>query len=221
MSELRAILNQSDQNSLVLGDELCSGTESDSALSIFTAGLEVLHNRKCTFLFATHFHEVCRYDEVRNLDRLAAMHMAVVYNHELGILTYDRKLKDGPGDSMYGLEVCKSLNLDPDFLLRAHDIRNKHNSETSGLLLQSTSRYSAKKLKGGLCEICRSTPAMEIHHLAHQADAREDNQYIETFHKNHPANLMNICEKCHDNIHESDTQHRRVKTTAGYAIVPR
>ena len=58
MSELRAILNQADENSLVLGDELCSGTESDSALSIFTAGLEHLHAKKSTFLFATHFHEV-------------------------------------------------------------------------------------------------------------------------------------------------------------------
>ena len=221
MSELRSILNQSDPNSLVLGDELCSGTESDSALSIFTAGLEVLHGRNCTFLFATHFHEVCRYEEVRNLDKLAAMHMAVVYDNELGILTYDRKLKEGPGDSMYGLEVCKSLNLDSVFLARAHEIRNRHNPETSGLLQQSPSRYNSKKLKGGICEICRANAAAEIHHLAHQADARDDNQYIDAFHKNHPANLLNICEKCHDKLHESDVQHRRVKTTAGYTIAPR
>lgn len=221
MSELRAILNQSNPNSLVLGDELCSGTESDSALSIFTAGLEVLHNRNCTFLFATHFHEVCRYEEVRNLDKLAAMHMAVIYNNELGMLTYDRKLKNGPGDSMYGLEVCKSLNLDSEFLARAHDIRTLHNTETSGLLQQSPSKYNSKKLKGGLCEVCRASAAVEIHHLAHQAEARDDNQYIDTFHKNHPANLLNICEKCHDRLHESDVQHRRVKTTAGYTIVPK
>ena len=220
MSELRAILNQSDSNSLVLGDELCSGTESDSALSIFTAGIEVLHCRNCTFLFATHFHEVCRYEEVRNLDKLAAMHMAVVYDNEQKMLTYDRKLKEGPGDSMYGLEVCKSLNLDPKFLARAHDIRSRYNSETCGLLKQSPSRYNSKKLKGGLCEICRTDAAVEIHHLAHQADARNDNQYIDAFHKNHPANLMNICEKCHDKLHESDVQHRRVKTTAGYTIAP-
>ena len=34
MSELSTILKMSDENSLILGDELCSGTESDSALSI-------------------------------------------------------------------------------------------------------------------------------------------------------------------------------------------
>ena len=29
---------------MILGDELCSGTESDSALSIFTAGIEQLYD---------------------------------------------------------------------------------------------------------------------------------------------------------------------------------
>ena len=37
MSELRTILNNSDENSLILGDELCSGTETNSAISIFLA----------------------------------------------------------------------------------------------------------------------------------------------------------------------------------------
>ena len=225
MSELRAILNQSDKNSLILGDELCSGTESDSALSIFTAGLETLHERKCTFLFATHFHEVCRYEEIKNLNRLCAMHMEVVYNNKLGLLTYDRKLKEGPGDSMYGLEVCKSLNLNPTFLERAHNIRTKYNEETKGILQLSPSKYNAKKLKKGICEMCKSAPAVEVHHLAHQANANEQNQYIDSFHKNHPANLMNLCESCHDKIHESsacaaagEKQHRRVKTSEGYTL---
>ena len=129
---------------------------------------------------------------------------------------YDRKLKEGPGDSMYGLEVCKSLNLGDGFLERAHQIRTKYNAGARGTLSMSPSRYNAKKLKQGLCEICNKNPAQEIHHLAHQAEAREDNQYIDSFHKNHPANLMNICEECHRTLHESDTQHRRVKTSRGY-----
>ena len=36
MSELRTILESADQKSLVIGDELCSGTESNSAISIFS-----------------------------------------------------------------------------------------------------------------------------------------------------------------------------------------
>ena len=48
------------------------------------------------------------------------MHMEVVYDREKNELIYDRKLKLGPGDNMYGLEVCKSLNLPETFLTRAH-----------------------------------------------------------------------------------------------------
>ena len=47
------------------------------------------------------------------------------YNRETDTLLYDRKLKDGPGESMYGLEVCKSLHLPSDFLNKAHKFRIK------------------------------------------------------------------------------------------------
>ena len=43
MSELRVILKHCNENSLILGDELCSGTEIDSALSIFVSSLEKMY----------------------------------------------------------------------------------------------------------------------------------------------------------------------------------
>jgi DNA mismatch repair protein MutS len=223
MSELRTILTQANENSLVLGDELCSGTESDSALSIFTAGLETLHKKNSTFLFATHFHEIIKYEEIKTLNKLKMMHMAVIYNVETNALVYDRRLKAGAGDSMYGLEVCKSLNLPPDFLQRAHDIRMKYKPESRNILSLETSQYNAKKIVGGLCEICASTTrnkATEIHHLQHQKNAKkEKNEFIGSFHKNHPANLVNICEECHQKIHTNKNQHKIVKTTKGYKLV--
>ena len=35
---------------------------------IFAASLEALHSRRSTFLFATHFHEIQKYDEINKLD---------------------------------------------------------------------------------------------------------------------------------------------------------
>ena len=216
MSELRSILNMADENSLVLGDELCSGTESDSALSIFTAGLEILHSVQSTFLFATHFHEVIYYDEIKELDRIKFMHMEVFYNEETKELVYGRKLKVGAGESMYGLEVCKSLNLPEEFLERALNIRLKYKKEQQGILTQKSSHFNAKKI-GGNCEICKINSSTEVHHLQHQSKADSRN-FIETFHKNHPANLIRICEQCHNKIHKSSQQHKIVKTTSGYKI---
>jgi DNA mismatch repair protein MutS len=217
MTELRAILMLADAHSLVLGDELCSGTESDSALSIFTAGLEILHEKNSTFLFATHFHEITKYEEITALPRLKMLHMAVHYNKENNALVYDRKLREGPGESMYGLEVCKSLNLPDAFLQRAHDIRMKYRPERQNILSLSPTHYNAKKLVGN-CEICKNNKASEVHHLQHQKNASAQNDYIQTFHKNHVANLLNICEGCHQKIHKTGQQHKVVKTTAGYKL---
>lgn len=49
MSELRVIQNYCDQYSLILGDEICSGTETTSALCIVMASLIRLHERKSSF----------------------------------------------------------------------------------------------------------------------------------------------------------------------------
>jgi len=220
MSELRTIITQADERSLVLGDELCSGTESDSALSIFTAGLEHLHEKKSTFLFATHFHEIVEFDEIKALTRLKMKHMTVKYDLEHDTLIYDRKLQDGPGDSMYGLEVCKSLNLPDKFLQRAHDIRMKYNTSKKNILALSSSHFNAQKIVSN-CEICKNEKASEVHHLQHQKYAKNSNNYIDSFHKNHLANLLNICKACHKKIHSTTHQHAVKKTIEGTYILVR
>ena len=216
MSELSTILKMSDSNSLILGDELCSGTESDSALSIFTASLESLHERGSTFLFATHFHEIQNYDEIRQLDSLVSKHMEVSYDRENDRLVYDRKLRDGPGDSMYGLEVCKALRLPDKFLERAHSIRMIYNNTTKNVLSEKGSKYNASKIKGQ-CEMCKVNRAMDTHHLQHQKSSNSKG-FIGSFHKNHKANLMSLCKDCHLKIHENDEEHIRVKTSDGYKL---
>jgi len=218
MSELRTILKYADKDSLILGDEVCSGTESDSALSIFTTALEELHKKNCTFLFATHFHEINNYDEIKALDKLKLMHMEVIFDYERNKLIYDRKLKSGPGESMYGLEVCKALNLDSQFLQRAHDIRMKYNPINRNILSLPTSHYSSKKIQGGQCELCEESISSEVHHLNFQQFANNENQYINSFHKNHIANLINICKECHDNIHKNNIVLRKTKTSEGYEL---
>jgi len=230
MSELRVILKNADQHSLILGDELCSGTETQSALSIFVAGLMKLHEQRSSFLFATHFHEIVDYEEIASMDRLALKHMAVHYDRELDCLVYDRLLKDGPGDNMYGLEVCKSLHLPTEFLDKAFEIRNKYFPEKAGTLSQKTSHYNTQKVRS-LCELCNKALSSEIHHLEMQKDADKDG-FIGAVHKNHKANLMALCEECHLKQHTVEKQHSqhavektvikkivKKKTTVGYKVL--
>jgi len=219
MSELRMILRTADNHSLVLGDELCSGTETESALSIFMAGLLDLHAKKSSFIFATHFHEIIRFEEMNTMTRMTLKHMAVHYDRELDCLVYDRVLRDGPGNRMYGLEVCKSLYLPEDFLTTAMEIRTKYFPETRGELANEKSTYNSRKIRGQ-CELCKTNIGEEIHHLQPQK-AANDKGFIGTTHKNHRANLMPLGEACHKNIHitqPAPIKTKRTKTTKGYLI---
>jgi len=224
MSELRVILRMADQCTLVLGDELCSGTEMDSAISIFVAGLQHLYHAGASFIFATHLHEIAGYSEIREMaPRLRLAHMRVFYDKSRDTLVYDRKLQEGAGESMYGLEVCKSLHLPGDFLENANQIRVKYRgvstkTPTASILDDSVqSRYNAAKLRR-LCEMCEKARGTEIHHLQHQESADADN-FIGHMHKNHPANLASICEECHREIHTTGVEHVKVKTGKGVRIV--
>ena len=222
MSELRNILRMADKNSLVLGDELCSGTESTSAISIFVAGVKWLYERQVSFIFATHLHEIVNYQEIQDMKTVGLFHMSVFYDREKDMLVYDRKLKHGPGNNMYGLEVCKSLSLPQDFLNMANEIRMKYHPESQSLLDHAKSHYNAKHIKG-MCQNCGKEMASEVHHLQHQKNANDKgiikHHEGHIFHKNHPANLLSVCEKCHNELHASGKQHKVVKTSKGNVIM--
>lgn len=217
MCELRTILKNATTKSIILGDELCSGTESTSALSIFVSSLERLHALASTFLFATHFHEILEYEEVKNLSNMKIYHMSVLFDREKKTLIYNRKLREGPGQSMYGLEVCKSLELPEDFIERAYAIRNKYNKSNVSVLEAKKSRYNANKLRG-MCELCNNYEGTEVHHLQYQKNAK-DGIINGEFNKNHKANLINICENCHNKIHSTDQEFRITKTSNGYKLL--
>jgi len=220
MSELRTILRLMDENSMILGDELCSGTETESAVSIFVAGIQKLHSSRSSFIFATHLHEIVDYEEITSLYNVHLKHMEVKYDKENDVLVYDRKLKDGSGDKMYGLEVCKSLNLPLDFLEAANEIRLKYNPDSRSILSLKQSRYNSNKIVS-VCEKCGKNMGTEVHHLQHQADA-DKNGIIKTddtiFHKNNLANLMTLCETCHAEIHKTNIKQKRVKTLKGQIL---
>ena len=203
MSELRTILRRMDCDSLILGDELCSGTESVSAVAIFIAGINQMSIARASYVFATHMHEILAFDEIKRNDNLNIRHMTVRYDRETNQLVYDRKLKNGAGDSMYGLEVCKAMNLPEDFLEMAHEIRQKYYPSSRGLLSMKTSHFNSYKIIA-LCEMCNNEMGSEVHHINGQKNA--DSFGIITtketsFHKNHTANLLTLCAVCHDAVH--------------------
>ncbi len=203
ISEIRNILKSSDNKTLIIGDELCSGTETNSAIAIVSAGILDLINKKSSFIFATHLHELASMKRITELEDLSIKHLSVKYDSTKNILIFDRKLKDGSGDSVYGLEVCRSLDLDSDFLKLANEIRQEVLG-TEKLIKFKKSKYNANLIVDK-CNICKKDNATETHHIYFQKDA-DDNGFIDHYHKNKKFNLVGLCEKCHDKIHNGELE---------------
>lgn len=198
MSELRNILKRADEYSIVVGDELCSGTESASALAIVSAGIIELSKRRTTFIFATHLHDLTSIENISKLQNVTVKHLHVQYDAATCSLVYDRTLRDGQGLTTYGIEVCKALDLGDDFINMASEIRNKHLKLSSTMDTTKRSKYNAKHIVDK-CQIC-SKPAVEVHHIRQQKDADSEG-YIGVIHKNHNSNLVSVCESCHNKVH--------------------
>ena len=198
--ELRTILKRADVKSLVISDELCSGTENLSALSLISASINFLSKNEVSFLMATHLHELTDIECVKSLKNVNVYHLEVSYNDKYGIV-YDRILKEGQGSRQYGLEVCKSLDLPDEFLYMANQIRQEFIGMNKNIVSTKSSQYNSE-IYFDECSICQNKTE-EIHHIIEQNKADDDGILTEhNIHKNRKSNLMNVCSSCHDEIHD-------------------
>ena len=190
MEELRTIEQRSDNKSLVLGDELCSGTETISALSIVSAGLHILSKKNVSFIITTHLHQLTDIDIIKNIENLNIYHLKIININ--GKIFYDRKISSGSGPSVYGLNVCEAMGVSKEFIDIAYGVQKKLQNNSKKI-----SRYN-QDIVMDKCKICKET-AEETHHIKEQNMA-DENGIIEHFHKNNKHNLVPLCKKCHDSI---------------------
>jgi DNA mismatch repair protein MutS len=192
IQELKSILKRANDKSLVLGDELCSGTESISAMSIIASGLNELCNRKTSFIFTSHLHQLTELDEIKSLTNLEIYHLKIDYDRITNTLVYDRKLEKGSGPSIYGLKVCEAMGLSNDFISFAKKIQNKLENNINETKL---SQYNTNVFMD-CCKICNGKGDLETHHIKDQQYS-DENKMIEHHHQNIKHNLVQLCKKCH------------------------
>ena len=215
MSELRDIFQKVDQTSLVLGDELCSGTESISATSLVAAGIEYLHTKNSRFVFATHLHDLMKLPEIATLPRLGIWHLRVHHDPVTDKLIYDRSLHHGPGGTLYGLEVAKAMHISHDLLKSAHSFRRKLLGETATEDAEGSS-WNSKVLRH-TCEVCDHaiTRDLEVHHIQPRKDAVQG-RLRDGSSMNNLRNLIVVCQSCHDKHHAGALQiGPQIQTSSG------
>lgn len=202
MIELNNILTRMTPKSLVLGDEICKGTEYYSALSIVATSLNRINAIGSSYIFATHLHELIELDEINNIKELVFLNMKVEYNKETSSLHYNRKLCLGHGESNYGLEFTKTIIQDKSFISDSIKIREKLLNKKKEL----NNKYN-KNLAETDCAICKylgvSKSYDDIHHISFQSKA-DDNGLINHFHKNSLWNLLPLCKEHHNLLHKNE-----------------
>jgi len=222
MMELRTILRQADSSTLIIGDELCKGTESHSGTAITTSAILSLIQKRASFIFATHMHEMLKLSYINQIEprNLKICHLSISYDETSKILVYDRKIKDGAGASIYGLIVARSLDLPRDFIDKSYEILLEITGENRNIVETTRSRYNTDVYVDS-CAMCgkpRQQTELHTHHLEHQADA-DARGMIGNIHKNIKDNLIVLCRDCHVKLHHDNKDLVRVETSAGKLVI--
>ena len=139
MTETANILNHATSNSLILMDEIGRGTSTVDGLSLAHATASHIINELQAFcLFATHYFELTVLEQYPNAIN---MHMnATEHDDELIFL---HKLKPGPANQSYGIEVAKLAGLPQSVVINAKIYLEQLNTHTH--LKQKTASDSHKK----------------------------------------------------------------------------
>lgn len=213
MTELRNILQRCDANSLVLGDELCAGTEAISATAIVAAGIEHLAHRAASFVFATHLHELAQLPCIAERTDLYIGHLSVDVDPVTNAIVYDRRLKQGSGSPLYGLEVCRGLGMPEAFMATAHAVR-RHIQAVDAHLVdpRRTSRYN-QGVYVTMCAVCGTAPATETHHIRYQKDATATGFVDNGVGVHRASNLAPLCEACHLKEHRGEIRIQGYRTS--------
>ncbi len=127
MSEANVALRNSTANSLLIFDEIGRGTATYDGMALAQAMIEfVATNIKAKTVFSTHYHELTFLeDEIANLKNI---HVEVKENKD--DITFLYKVKTGPMNKSYGINVATLADLPYPIIKRAKEVL--HHLETSG-----------------------------------------------------------------------------------------
>ena len=226
MLELKAILKRATDNTLVIGDEVCRGTEHISGNAIVAATIINLSQLGSSFMFATHLHEIASMARITSLNNVKSFHISVDYDPKTDSLIYDRVLKAGSGEQVYGITFARHIIHDNNFIELATSIKNEMLNRYGELISGKTSKYNSElfvhecQLCGKKDQKCHVSP-LETHHIMFQKDCpngfSKDKPHIK---KNSKANLIVLCNECHDKIHQDKLNvEGYVMTSEGKSVI--
>jgi DNA mismatch repair protein MutS len=165
MKETAELIGRADERSLVILDEIGRGTATFDGMALAQAILEHLHvQKKCTLLFATHYHELAEleglFQGVRNF------HMAI--QDKNGEVKFLYRLERGPAEKSYGIHVGTLAGLPPGVTRRAKEIlalREKPGTAASPLAAPQMDLFDSPVADGASTELAGEIRELDLNNL--------------------------------------------------------
>lgn len=121
MLDANNAIQNATKNSLILFDEIGRGTATYDGMALAQAIIEYIHEKiKCKTFFSTHYHELTDLD--KSLSKLRNVHVSA--KDENGKIIFLHKIKEGPTDKSYGINVASLANLPKGLIERSKVILN-------------------------------------------------------------------------------------------------
>ncbi len=143
MTEMANILRNATAHSLVLVDEIGRGTSTFDGLSLaWACAIQLAEGLQSYSLFATHYFEIT--ELANDIDVVMNQHLDAVEHGNNIVFMY--KLKEGPANQSYGIQVAKLAGL-PSKVLKAAKLKLRE--------LESSALHSLDSPQGNLFDSAR------------------------------------------------------------------
>lgn len=119
MLDANNALQHATEHSLILFDEMGRGTATYDGMALAQSIIEYIHEKiKCKTFFSTHYHELTDLEE--SLTNLKNVHVSA--KDENGKIIFLHKVKEGPTDKSYGINVAELADLPKGVIARSKKI---------------------------------------------------------------------------------------------------
>lgn len=212
MTELGAIVNRTENsgsNIMVIGDEICRGTNHDEAYALVISSLICLSDSKASFIFSSHLHDVPSDPDIIALNNLRVFHLHVEYDVQADCLIFNRKMFPGIGPRSYALLVAKYVIKNEKFMTIANKVKTRISGTEDKIDIPLKQSKYNKFLLIRQCKLCGYKPTnhyhkdLESHHINFQSDCLSDGKIIDHPYltMNELYNLVILCRTCHEKVH--------------------
>ena len=142
IQNLATIVEQANESTLILLDELGTGTDPDAGAALSRAIMESLIQKNCTVIATTHLGSL----KVWASDEKGIINGGMIFNSEALAPTYELQL--GTPGASYALEISKRMGLSDDIINRSKELVGDGSVNLENILGQlEKERLAAESLR--------------------------------------------------------------------------